>query len=181
MQRIKCCIEPFSNIFLLDPSHSIQNDLSLSPISNMQKLFGWKNDFNLECNVLKFNTPMIYITVIAWLVGGLLMAKLCYHVLKLRFKFMLPISGGPTKKCRPRTLRMWFGNSRFFYGGIFSLAWWYDIQDLKISFNSEFIEVIEKIDFFCDSLFNTAKTLKTCKERNEIYIFNIMSYINLIK
>ena len=26
--------------------------------------------------------------------------------------------------------------------GIFSLAWWYDIQDPQINFNSEFIEVI---------------------------------------
>ena len=73
-------IEPLLNSFLLNPSHSIQNDLSLSIISNMLKLFGKKIDLNLKSNALKFDTPNIYITLIAWLVGGLLMAQLCYRV-----------------------------------------------------------------------------------------------------
>ena len=46
----------------------------------MLKLFGKKIDLNLESNALKFDTPNIYITVIAWLVGGLIMAQICYRV-----------------------------------------------------------------------------------------------------
>ena len=43
----------------------------------MQKLFGKKIDLDLEINSLKFDTATIYITVFAWLVGGLLMYQLC--------------------------------------------------------------------------------------------------------
>ena len=43
-------------------------------------MFGKKIDLDLESNTLKFDTPKIYITVIAQLVGGILLAQICYHV-----------------------------------------------------------------------------------------------------
>ena len=39
----------------------------------------------------------------------------------------------------------------------------------------------EQIDFVSDSLCDTAKPLNTYKECNEVSIFNIMRYINLMK
>ena len=44
-----------------------------------------------------------------------------------------------------------------------SLAREYDLQDIKINFNSEFIEAREKIDTVTDFIWNTAKTIKTWK------------------
>ena len=39
-----------------------------------------KNDPNIESNYLKVDTPNIYTPVVSWLVGGLLMSKIFYHV-----------------------------------------------------------------------------------------------------
>ena len=62
------CIEingALNHCFLPNPSHSIKNSLPLSPISNLQKLFGLEY-LNLESNALKVDTPIMYIPVIAW-------------------------------------------------------------------------------------------------------------------
>ena len=80
MKSSKWYIEPFTNSFLLDSSHYIQNYISLSRISNTQKLFGKKIYLNLERDALKIDTPTIYITLIDWLVGSLLMAQIFCHV-----------------------------------------------------------------------------------------------------
>ena len=40
MKRIKHWIKPLQNNFPPNPSHSVQNSLPLSHISNLQKLFG---------------------------------------------------------------------------------------------------------------------------------------------
>ena len=58
------------NISPRTPSHSIQNDISLSPIptcTTRLETIGLKN----KRKILKFDTSTINIRVIYWLVGGL--------------------------------------------------------------------------------------------------------------
>ena len=101
----------------------------------------------------------------------------------LKTKIQVPASHGwkPNEKASSKDLQDMIRQQQKKLIQGFLLAWLYDIQDLQSNIKSEFIEVREKIEFVSDSLCDTAKTIKTNKERNAISIFNIMSYINLIK
>ena len=61
-------------------STTLYLDMCWKWISNLavEKMFV-KNS-NIESNTLKFDTPSIYITVLAWFLGGILMPRLWYHV-----------------------------------------------------------------------------------------------------
>ena len=137
-----------------------------------------KNGLNFKIKDLKVDTTTIYISVISWLVCGIIMggmAHVSYHVQILILKFLLYMDVGPTTNHGSSTLRIWFGNNRLF--------WWNNLIISPIIWSSGYTKKFQYWVhwsdrtnlFFSYLLWNNDKTLKT---HRSISILNIYYEIN---